>query len=58
LQIDILSFCLRDNSVHLHEWSPFWVDIFIICLRKLLYLLFDVDMCILIGTEVLHLRKA
>ena len=27
----IPSFRLRDNSVHLHECSPFWVGIFIIC---------------------------
>ena len=46
----IPSFRLRDNSVNLHECSPFWVVIFIFCLwRKQPCLLFDVDMCILIG---------
>ena len=29
-----ISFCLRDNSVHLHECSPFYVCIFIISQKK------------------------
>ena len=46
----IPSFCLRDNSVPLHECSPFWEGIFIIfCIEKLPCLLFDVNMRILIG---------
>jgi len=31
----VLSFHLRDNSVHLHECFPFWVGIFIIVKRKI-----------------------
>jgi len=31
---DIPSFRLRDNSVHMHECSPFWVGIFIIFLKE------------------------
>ena len=30
----IPSFGLRDNSVHFHEYSPFWVGIFIILKKK------------------------
>ena len=46
----IYSFYLRDNPVHLHECSPFWVGISIIFKKKTApCLLFDVDMRILIG---------
>ena len=34
LQTLIPSFHLGDNSVHLHECSPFWVGIFIILKKK------------------------
>jgi len=47
----IPSFCLKNNSVHLHECSPFWVVIFTF-LRKLLCLVFDVDMRNLIDMNV------
>ena len=30
----ILSFSLRDNSLHLHECSPFWIGIFVISKMK------------------------
>ena len=39
-------FRYRDNSVHLHEFSPFWVDIFI-TFNKENYHVFYVDMRIL-----------
>jgi len=53
-QLYIPSFCLRDNSVHLQDCSPFWVDIFIINKNTLPYLLFDVDMRILIDKALEH----
>jgi len=40
---------VKNNSVHVHECSTFWVGIFIILKKKLPCLLFDVDMRILIG---------
>jgi len=46
---DILSLRLRDNSVHLHECSPFWVSFFIIVLK-----MFDVDMRTLINKSLKH----
>ena len=42
LGTDISTFRLRDNSVHLHECSPFLVGTFNILKRKLPCLLFDV----------------
>ena len=39
---------MRDNSVYMHECSPFGVDIFIIIKKKSTILLSYVDMCILI----------
>jgi len=41
-----------DNSVHLHECSPFWVGIFIIIVKKTT--MFDIDMYILIGKALKH----
>jgi len=46
---------LGDNSVHLYEWSPFWVGIFIIVCKENFGLLFDVDMRILIDKALKHL---
>jgi len=40
-------FRYRDNSVHLHEFSPFWVDI-VITFNKENYHVFYVDIRILI----------
>ena len=40
LVYSIPSFCLRDNSVHLHDCSPFWVGIFIIFNKENYYVLF------------------
>ena len=44
-------FYLKDNSVNLHECSPFGEGTFIIYCKEnlLIYKLFDVDMRILIG---------
>mgnify|MGYP006890330208 FL=1 len=44
---------MRDNSVHLHECSPFWVGNFIIF--KKTTILFDVEMHIMIGKALTHL---
>ena len=53
LNIIIDSFRMRDNSVHLHECSPFWVGNFIIF--KKTTILFDVEMHIMIGKALTHL---
>ena len=43
----IHSFRFRDNSVHVHEYSPFWVGIFIKQMKKKLAgLLFDMNILI------------
>jgi len=44
----------RDNSVHLHECSPFWVGIYITYNKENYRLLFYVDMCILIDKALKH----
>jgi len=31
----IPSFCLRNNNVQLHNWSPFWVGTFIILIKQI-----------------------
>ena len=55
-KIAIPSFRLRDNSVHLHECSPFCVFFFHSILeRKLICLLFDVNMRILIA--LFHVKR-
>ena len=53
--ISIRSFSYRDNSVHLHECSPFWVGIFI-TFNKENYtcLLFYVGMCLLMNKAFLY----
>ena len=48
-------FRLRDNSVHLQDFSPFVLVIFFNLERTLAYLLFYVDMRSLIGKALKHL---
>jgi len=52
----ILSFRVRDNSVHSLECSPFWVDILVsFKQRNLPCLLLYVEMHILIANALQHL---
>jgi len=50
----ILSFCLRDNSVHLHDCSPFLVSIFIINTKKTAMFTVKCSHAILIGKALKH----